>query len=170
MTISMSSASTPVFVSILKALSKCIGKARAHAEAKKFDPNVLVTVRLAPDMLPFKNQVLIACDSAKGCVARLSGVEAPVYEDNESSLSELEARIAKTIAFIESVPAEKLNGTEEKSISVPRRGFDPMQFTGEAYLKEFALPNFFFHATTAYALLRHNGVDLGKADFLGGGR
>ncbi|RKH27113.1 DUF1993 domain-containing protein [Corallococcus sicarius] len=168
MAISMSSASTPIFVSMLGALSKCISKARAHAEAKKFDPNVLVTVRLAPDMLPFKNQVQIACDSAKFCVARLSGVDAPAFEDNETSLSELEARIAKTIAFIESVPAEKLNGTEEKSISVPRRGHDPMQFSGEGYLKQFALPNFFFHVTTAYALLRHNGVDLGKADFLGG--
>ena len=170
MTISMSSASTPIFVSMLGALSKCIGKARAHAEAKKFDPNVLVTVRLAPDMLPFKNQVQIACDSAKFCVARLSGVDAPAFEDNETSLSELEARIAKTVAFIESVPAEKLNGTEEKGISVPRRGHDPMQFSGENYLKQYALPNFFFHVPTAYALLRHNGVDLGKADFLGGGR
>lgn len=167
MTISMSSASVPIFVTMLGNLSKCLGKARVHAETKKFDPNVLVTVRLAPDMLPFKNQVQIACDSAKFCVARLSGTEAPVFEDNEATLSELEARIAKTIAYLESVPREKLDGTEEKQVSVPRRGREPALFTGEKYLKHYALPNFFFHVTTAYALLRHNGVDVGKADFLG---
>ena len=168
MAISMSSASVPIFVTMLRNLSKFLGKARAHAEAKKFDPNVLVTARLAPDMLPFKSQVQIACDSAKFCVARLSGVDAPRFEDNEASLPELEERIAKTLAYLESVPREKLDGTEEKQVSVPRRGHEPMQYTGEQYLKHFALPNFFFHVTTAYALLRHNGVDLGKADFLGG--
>ncbi|MCP3144974.1 DUF1993 domain-containing protein [Pyxidicoccus xibeiensis] len=168
MAISMSSASVPIFVTMLGNLSKCLGKARAHAETKKFDPNVLVTARLAPDMLPFKNQVQIACDTAKFCAARLAGVDAPAFEDTEASLPELEERIAKTLAFLESVPHAKLDGTEEKQISVPRRGKDPMLFTGEQYLKHFALPNFFFHVTTAYALLRHNGVDLGKADFLGG--
>jgi hypothetical protein len=168
MAISMSSASAPIFVSMLGNLAKCLGKARAHAEAKKFDPNVLVTARLAPDMLPLKNQVQIACDSAKFCLARLAGVDAPSFPDTEATLPELEERIAKTLSFLESVPREKLDGTEEKQVSVPRRGADPMQFTGEQYLKHFALPNFFFHVTTAYALLRHNGVDLGKADFLGG--
>jgi hypothetical protein len=167
MTISMSSASVPIFVSMLGNLSKCLGKARAHADAKKFDPNVLVTVRLAPDMLPFKTQIQIACDSAKFCVARLSGTDAPSYEDNEATLTELEERIAKTIAWLESVPHGKLDGTEEKQVSVPRRGRDPLQFSGEQYLKHYAIPNFFFHVTTAYALLRHNGVDLGKSDFLG---
>jgi hypothetical protein len=167
MTISMSSASVPIFVSMLGNLSKCLGKARAHADAKKFDPNVLVTVRLAPDMLPFKTQVQIACDSAKFCVARLSGTDAPSYEDNEATLTELEERIAKTVAYLESVPREKLDGTEAKQVSVPRRGRDPLLFTGEQYLTQYALPNFFFHVTTAYALLRHNGVDLGKGDFLG---
>ncbi|QSQ22661.1 DUF1993 domain-containing protein [Pyxidicoccus parkwayensis] len=168
MSISMSSASVPIFVSMLGNLSKCLAKARAHAEAKKFDPNVLVTVRLAPDMLPFKNQIQIACDSAKLCVARLTGTDAPVFEDNEATLSELEARIAKTLAWLESVPREKLDGTEEKQVSVPRRNSEPLKYSGEQYLKHYALPNFFFHVTTAYALLRHNGVDLGKADFLGG--
>ncbi|MCY1023453.1 DUF1993 domain-containing protein [Pyxidicoccus sp. MSG2] len=167
MTISMSSASVPIFVSMLGNLSKCLGKARAHADAKKFDPNVLATVRLAPDMLPFKTQIQIACDSAKFCVARLSGTDAPSYEDNEATLTELEERIAKTISYLESVPREKLDGTEEKQVSVPRRGRDPLLFSGEQYLKSYALPNFFFHVTTAYALLRHNGVDLGKSDFLG---
>jgi uncharacterized protein len=168
MAISMSSASVPIFVKMLGNLSHCLAKARAHAEAKKFDPNVLVTVRLAPDMLPFKSQVQIACDSAKFCVARLAGVDAPSFEDNEASLPELEARIQKTIAFLESVPSAQLDGSEDKPVSVPRRGRDPLQFTGEQYLKHHALPNFFFHVTTAYALLRHNGVDLGKADYLVG--
>ncbi len=168
MPISMSSASVPIFVKMLGNLSHCLAKARAHAEAKKFDPNVLMGVRLAPDMLPFKSQVQIACDSAKFCVARLSGTEAPSFEDNEATLPELEARIAKTVAYLQSVPGAQLDGSEERPISVPRRGREPMQFTGEQYLKHYALPNFFFHVTTAYALLRHNGVDLGKADFLGG--
>ena len=168
MSISMHSASVPIFVRMLKNLSNCIDKAAAYAEAKKFDPKVLVESRLAPDMLPFRTQVQIACDAAKFGVARLAGIEAPKFADDEASLPELKTRIASTIAFLQGVPAASVDGSEGKAISVPRRNSEPMQFTGENYLRHLALPNFFFHVTTAYALLRHNGVDLGKSDFLGG--
>ena len=167
MTISMHSASVPIFVRMLKNLSNCLDKAAAYAETKKFDSKVLVEVRLAPDMLPFRTQVQIACDAAKFGVARLAGVEAPKFADDEASLAELKTRIAKTIDFLQSVPAASVDGSEDRSISVPRRNSEPMQFSGENYLKHMALPNFFFHVTTAYALLRHNGVDLGKGDYLG---
>ena len=169
MAISMHSASVPVFVRMLRNLSACIDKAAAHAESKKFDPKVLVESRLAPDMLPFRTQVQIACDAAKFGVARLAGVEAPKFADDETSFDDLKARIAKTIEFVQGVPAASVDGTEGKAISVPRRNSEPMQFTGENYLRFMALPNFFFHVTTAYALLRHNGVDLGKGDYLGNG-
>ena len=167
MSISMHSASVPIFVRMLKNLSNCLDKAAAYAETKKFDSKVLVEVRLAPDMLPFRTQVQIACDAAKFGVARLAGVEAPKFADDEASLAELKTRIAKTIDFLQSVPAASVDGSEDRSISVPRRNSEPMQFSGENYLRHMALPNFFFHVTTAYALLRHNGVDLGKGDYLG---
>jgi hypothetical protein len=166
MPITMHSASVPMFVRMLGNLNKFIEKAEAHAQAKKFDPAVYLVARLAPDMLPFTRQVQIACDTAKFCVARLAGVEAPKHEDNEASLADLKARIAKTLAFVQSVPAEQIAGTEDKDIHVPRRD-GVMVMKGEAYLKHFATPNFYFHVTTAYALLRHNGVELGKGDFLG---
>ncbi|MGA0610737.1 DUF1993 domain-containing protein [Caldimonas sp. KR1-144] len=167
MSITMHSASVPIFKRTLANLAAWLDKAQAHAEAKRFDTGVYLQARLAPDMLPFVKQVQIACDSAKLCVARLTGVEAPKHADTEASFDELRQRIAQTIAFIESVPAERFAGTEAMQISVPRRSGEPLQFDGESYLKHFALPNFFFHCTTAYALLRHNGVDLGKQDFLG---
>lgn len=167
MSITMHSASVPMFVRMLGNLVKFIEKAEAHAQAKKFDPAVYLTARLAPDMLPFTRQVQIACDTAKFCMARLGGVEAPKHEDNEASLGDLKARIAKTLAFIQSVPADQIVGTEDKDINVPRRD-GVLVMKGEAYLKHFATPNFYFHVTTAYALLRHYGVELGKADFLGG--
>jgi hypothetical protein len=166
MTISMHSASVPIFVRMLKNLTQWLDKAEAHAQAKKFEPAVYLGSRLAPDMLPFTNQIQIACDAVKFGIARLSGVEAPKFADDEASLADLKARIAKTIEFIESVPAAKIDGTEEKDVVVPRRD-GSMTLKGEAYLKHFVLPNFFFHVTTTYALLRHNGVALGKADFLG---
>ncbi len=166
MSISMYSASVPVFVHTLGNLARLLDKAEAHAAAKKFDPAVLLAARLAPDMLPFTKQVQIASDSAKLCVARLAGIEAPKFEDNESSIAELRTRIQRTIDFMKSVPAGQLDGSEGREISVPRRD-GVMKFEGEIYLKHYALPNFYFHVTTAYALLRHNGVDLGKADFLG---
>lgn len=167
MSITMHSASVPMFVRMLGNLVKFIEKAEAHAQAKKFDPSVYLTARLAPDMLPFTRQVQIACDTAKFCMARLGGVEAPKHEDNEASLGDLKARISKTLTFIQSVPADQIVGTEDKDINVPRRD-GVLVMKGEAYLKHFATPNFYFHVTTAYALLRHYGVELGKADFLGG--
>lgn len=170
MAFTMYSASVPVFALMLRNMNSWLDKAVAHAEAKKFDPAVYLTARLAPDMLPFTRQIQIASDNAKGCVARLGGVEIPKFEDNEATLDELRERIAKTLAFIESVPASAFEGAETRDIELPRRGAEPLRYKGEDYLRLFALPNFFFHATTAYALLRHWGVDIGKPDFLRGGR
>ena len=166
MSITMSSASVPVFVRMLSNMSAWLDKADAHAAAKKFDPSVYLGTRLAPDMLNFTKQIQIACDTAKFCVARLGGVEAPKFSDAESSLADLRARIDATIAYLKSVPAAQIDGSEDKDITIPRRD-GSMLMKGEAYLKHYALPNFFFHVTTAYALLRHNGVELGKMDFLG---
>jgi hypothetical protein len=166
MSISMHSASVPVFVRMLGNLLAWLDKAEAQAAARKFEPNVLLAVRLAPDMLPFVRQIQIACDAAKFGVARLAGVEAPKFEDNEASFAELRERIRKTIDYVQSVPAAQVDGTEDKDVTVPRRD-GPMVIKGEPYLRHFVLPNFFFHVTTAYALLRHNGVELGKADYLG---
>jgi hypothetical protein len=162
----MYSASVPVFTTMLGNLSHCLDKAQAYAETKKFDTAVLIPFRLAPDMLPFSRQVLIACDAAKLCVARLSGVDAPKFEDTESTLPELKARIQKTIDFLATVPADKLNGTEDKTITFPAGPGKTRSMQGEAYLKHYATPNMYFHITTAYAILRHNGVNLGKTDFL----
>jgi hypothetical protein len=170
MALTMHSASVPVFALMLRNMNGWLDKAVAHAEAKKFDPAVYLTARLAPDMLPFTRQIQIASDNAKGCVARLAGVEIPKFEDNEATLDELRQRIAKTLAFIESVPASAFEGAEARDVELPRRGQEPLRYKGEDYLRLFALPNFFFHATTAYALLRHWGVDLGKPDYLRGGR
>ncbi len=167
MTISMYSASVPVFVRMLGNLSACFDKAEAHAQAKGFDPNVLVGCRLAPDMLPLARQVQIACDAAKFAVARLAGVEAPAMADEEATIAELKQRIARTIAYVQSVPAAQIDGSDARAVEVPMRGREPLRLTGETYLTDFVLPNFYFHVTTAYALLRHNGVDLGKRDYLG---
>ena len=166
MSISMHSASVPVFIRMFANMTTWLDKAEAHAQAKKFDPSVYLTARLAPDMLPFVRQIQIASDGAKFGVSRLAGVEAPKFEDNEASFADLRERIAKTVAFIESVPADQIDGTEDKDIALPRRD-GTLMIKGEPYLKNFVLPNFYFHLTTTYALLRHNGVDLGKKDFLG---
>ncbi len=166
MSLSMHSASVPVFVRMLGNLSQWLAKAEAHAAAKKFEPGVLLGARLAPDMLPLVKQVQIACDAAKFGVARLAGVEAPKVDDTETTLAELQARVRLTIDYVLSVPAARLDGSDERDVTVPRRD-GPMVLKGEAYLKHFALPNFYFHVTTTYALLRHNGVELGKGDFLG---
>jgi hypothetical protein len=166
MPITLSSASLPIFRTGLANLGHCLAKAEANAAARKFDPNVFVNVRLAPDMLPFAAQIRIASDVAKLAVARIGGIEAPKFEDNESTFAELRQRIAKTQAFLESVPADKLDGREEVEITFPVGRDKTRTMKGEAYLKHWALPNFFFHITTAYALLRHNGVDLGKSDYL----
>lgn len=167
MTISMYSASLPLFVTMLKNLSTWLDKAEAFAQAKKFDVQVLLEARLAPDMLPFTRQIQIACDSAKFGIARLAVEEAPKMDDSEASIAELKARIQRTLDYIQSVPAVKVVGSEERDVQVPMRGREALQFKGEAYLQQFVLPNFFFHITTAYAILRHNGVELSKADFLG---
>ncbi len=166
MSISMHSASAPVFVRMLKNLLTWLDKAEVHAQTKKFDVNVLLTARLAPDMLPFSAQIQIAADAAKFGVARLAGVEAPKFDDKEASIAELKERVRKTVEFVQSVPAAKINGSEDKDITVPRRD-GSMVLKGEVFLKYFSLPNFFFHVTTTYALLRHNGVELGKVDYLG---
>lgn len=166
MSITMYSASVPVFVRMFDNMTKWLDKAEAHAAAKKFDPAVYMQLRLAPDMLAFPRQIQIASDGAKFGVARLGGVEAPKFEDNESSIAELRERIAKTLAFVQSVPEANIVGTEEKDITVPRRD-GSIVVKGEIYLRQFVMPNFYFHVTTAYALLRNNGVELGKSDFLG---
>ncbi|HEY8706920.1 MAG TPA: DUF1993 domain-containing protein [Burkholderiaceae bacterium] len=166
MSITMHTASAPVFVRMLGNLGTWLDKAEAHAQAKKFDPAVYLGARLAPDMLPFTKQIQIACDGAKFGVSRLAGIEAPKFDDSEASIAELRERVRATVAFIQSVPASKIDGTEDKDVTIPRRD-GPMTLKGEFYLKHYVMPNFYFHLTMAYALLRHNGVELGKADYLG---
>jgi uncharacterized protein len=170
MPISMHAVALPTLNQMLRNMSRWLDKAEASAASRRFDPQVYLTMRLAPDMLPFPRQVQIACDNAKGCVARLAGVEVPKFEDNEASLADLKARIAKTLDFINSVPALSFEGAETRPIEIPMRTGDPLRFEGQGYLLNFALPNVYFHVTTAYALLRQAGVDLGKADYLGGQR
>ena len=166
MNISMYQASVPRFVNILGNLSNILDKAQAHVDARKLDAATLTGYRLFPDMLPMSAQVLIACDTAKGVVARLAGLEIPVYEDTEKTLADLKARIAKTIAFIQSVGPEQIDGTEEKAI-VTKRGDKETHYKGMQFLLGHAIPNFYFHVTTTYNILRHNGVEIGKRDFLG---
>jgi hypothetical protein len=166
----MYSASVPVFQHMLKNLVHILDKGEQYAAARKFDPAVLTTYRLAPDMLPFTRQILIACDAAKNGVARISGVEAPKFEDNEATFPELKARVQKTLDYLASVPASALDGTEDKDITFPIGRDATRTMKAQAYLNTWALPNFFFHITTAYAILRHNGVELGKQDYLVGAR
>ena len=167
MPISMHQASAPRFAHALKSLSAILAKAQAHCEAKKIDPLVMTASRLYPDMFPLTRQVQVACDAAKGAVARLAGVEIPKHEDTEKTFDELKARIQKTLDFIASVKPAQVDGTEEKEIVLKLRGND-VPFKGAQYLLAYAWPNFYFHAATAYNILRHNGVEIGKADFLGG--
>ena len=166
MTISMYQASVPRFVNTLGNLSSILDKAQAHVDAKKLEPTAVTTFRLFPDMLPMTKQVQIACDTAKGVVARLAGAEIPVYEDNEKTLAELKARIAKTIAFIQTVTPAQIDGSEDKEIVI-KRGDKETRYKGMQFLLGQALPNFYFHVTTAYNILRHNGVEIGKRDYLG---
>jgi hypothetical protein len=167
MAISMHSASAPIFVKLLGNLLGVLDKAEAHAAARKFDPANYLGLRLAPDMLPFTRQVQIASDAAKGAMARLAGVDVPKWEDNEASFADLRARIQKTIDYVKGFAPAQIDGSEQREITIPMRQGDALKFDGETFLKHFALPNFFFHVTTAYALLRHAGVELGKRDFLG---
>ena len=166
MSLSLFEASIPTFVHTLHSLKAILEKAVAHAEARKFDANVFVSMRLYPDMLPLNRQVQIATDAAKAAAARLSGTEAPKFEDDETTMAELLMRVTKTIDYLRSFKAEQFEGAESRAINVktPRATFN---FNAVDYLRHWALPNFFFHVTTAYALLRHGGVEIGKADFLG---
>jgi len=166
MTISMYQASVPLFRTLLGALSNNLDKAAAFCEAKKIDPSVLVNGRLAPDMFPLSRQVQIASDMAKGAVARLAGVEVPTWADTEKTFDELTSRIAKTLAYIDGFTAAQIDGSEGREITLKMGGKDTT-FTGQRYLIGFVIPNVTFHCTTAYNILRHNGVDVGKKDFLG---
>ncbi len=166
MTISMYQASVPCFVRTLGNLSAILDKAQAHVDAKKLDPAALTAYRLYPDMFPMTRQVQIACDAAKGGVARLAGLAIPVHEDNEKTLAELQARIAKTLAFVQSVTPAQIDGSEDKDIVI-KRGDTETHFKGQQFLLGNVLPNFYFHVTTAYNILRHNGVEIGKRDYLG---
>jgi len=165
MPISMYRASVPVFLQILPCTSAILDKTATYAAAKKIEEKVFLEARLYPDMFPLTRQVQIAADFAKGCVARLAGVEPPKFPDTESSLEELKARIAKTIAFIKEFKPSQIDGSEERDISL-QMGGQTRAFKGENYLISVVLPNFFFHTTTTYAILRHNGIELGKQDFL----
>lgn len=166
MSISMYSASVPVFTRTLNNLIQILEKAQAHAEAKKIKPEVLLNARLFPDMFALTRQIQIASDFAKGTAARLAGLEPPSYPDTESSFAELITRVQKTIDFLNTITADKINGSENRDIVLKMHSGE-LHFKGEAYLTQFSLPNFYFHATTAYAILRHNGIELGKADFIG---
>jgi len=165
MSLSMYEASIPVFINQLNNLSGILKKGEEHAIAKKIEPEVFINARLAPDMFPLSRQVQIATDGVKGCAARLAGVDVPSYPDTEKTFAELQARITKTIDFIKVFRANQIDGTEDKKIVLKLRDQEVI-FPGQIYLLSFVLPNLFFHVTTAYAILRHNGVDVGKRDFL----
>jgi uncharacterized protein len=166
MSISIYELSIPPMLRGLDNLTAFIDKAAAHAEQKKFDSKVLAEARVFPDMLPFTAQIQIACDTAKGAAARLANVEIPKHEDTEKTLPELKARIVKAAAFLKSIKPEQMQGDERRPILMqfPEA---TLRFTALSYLTDFVLPNFYFHVTTAYALLRHNGVELSKRDYLG---
>jgi uncharacterized protein len=168
MSYTMARASVPAFEIALNALSVVLEKGEAFAAAKKIEPSVLLGSRLAPDMFPLVRQVQIATDTAKRGAARLAGVEPPVYDDNETSFAELKDRIAKTIAFLKSIDSGKIDASVAREITIPLGANNKGQMQGGDYLEYFVLPNMYFHVTAAYAILRHNGVDLGKRDFLGG--
>jgi hypothetical protein len=162
----MYQASVPVFARALNNLATVLEKAAAHAEAKKIGATVLINFRLYPDMLPLSTQVQIAADSAKGGVARLAGVEAPKYEDNEASIAELIARLRKTVTYLESIKSEQIDGSEDKTITWKTQTTS-RSMQGMPYLLSHVTPNVYFHVTTAYDILRHCGVEIGKKDFLG---
>ena len=166
MTISMYQASVPVFARGLSSLKTILTKGAAHAAAKKIDESVFLDARLFPDMLAFARQIYIATDFARGTVARLSGTEPPKWEDNEKTFAELIARVDRAIEAVKSFSAAQIDGSETRTVTRPVRG-EPKHFTGINYLLQYAMPNFYFHTTTAYAILRSNGVEIGKGDFIG---
>lgn len=166
MSLSMYQASIPVFTRQLNNLSTILGLAASQAETRKIEPGVLLNARLAPDMFPLVRQVQIACDTAKAGIALLAGIEAPQQADDETSFAELQARIATTLAFLQSVAPSQIDGSEERDLVLRRRDKET-HFQGQAFLLDHVLPNFYFHYSTAYAILRHNGLAIGKRDFLG---
>ncbi|RCS59879.1 DUF1993 domain-containing protein [Parvibium lacunae] len=165
-TLDMFTLTVPVFSRALNNLLHILQKAQAHVEAKQLDPAALIQFRLFPDMFPLARQVQIATDMSKGCVARLAGVEIPGYADNETTFADLIARVEKTLAFIASITPAQLADTADKEIVLPLR-VRTLTFSGLVYVQSFAIPNLYFHITTSYNILRHNGVELGKMDFLG---
>jgi hypothetical protein len=167
MSFSIYDASIPPMIRMLQSISKIIDKAVAQAKSEDKDPATLLEARLAPDMHPFPRQIQIMSDAAKGAAARLAGVEAPAMPDTETTFAELQARISKTIDFLKSVSADKFAGAEDREV-VLKFPSGEMKFSGRDFLTQFALPNFYFHATTAYGLLRHRGIAIGKMDYLGG--
>ncbi len=164
---SMSNASIPVFEISLNALSALVDKAATYAEGKKIDPTVILNARLFPDMFAFTRQVQSACDQAKNGAARFAGIDPPRYEDTETTIAELKARIAKTLAFVKTVDVKKIDASAAREITFPLGPTNKGHMTGADYLNHFVLPNFYFHLTTSYDILRHCGVEVGKRDFLG---
>lgn len=164
---SLSAASLPVFTQTLGAMAIWLEKAEAFCAAKKIDPSVLAAMRLAPDMLPLSRQILIACDFAKNTPARLSGIEPPKFEDSEKTLAELKERIARTLAYIGTLPHAAIDGGSSRDVVFPMGPDRKGSMKGSNYLTHYALPNFYFHSSVAYAILRHNGIELGKRDFMG---
>lgn len=167
MALSMYTASVPVFRQLLGSLETLLQKAEAHAAERKIDPDALLQARLFPDMFPLAKQVQVACDFAKSVPARLAGAEVPSYEDNERSFADLGARIAKTRAFIDSLDAARFDGSEQREIVLRPGTPKERKLDGQAYLLQYGLPQFFFHVATAYDLLRHNGIEIGKKDYMG---
>ena len=166
MTLSMYQACVPPCIHALQNLSAILTKAENYAQSRKIDPSVLINARLYPDMFPLVRQIQIASDVIKGGCARLSGAEAPSFEDKEATFPELQERIAKTIAFIKGLKAEQFEGSETRAIALKVGGQD-LKFEGQPYLLQFVIPNVYFHISIAYAILRHNGLDIGKKDYLG---
>jgi hypothetical protein len=162
----MYTVSVPVLRQILTSLAAILAKAESHVDTKKLEPDALLQARLFPDMFPLLRQVQLATDFAKGIAARLGGVDVPRYDDVEHDFAGLQARLEKTLAFLDSVPREAIDAGAERDITIGT-GANQRQFKGQAYLLHYALPNFYFHATTAYDILRHNGIDIGKRDFVG---
>lgn len=166
MSISMYKATVPVFITMLTNLSAILKKADHYAESKKIEPSALINARLAPDMFTLARQIQIATDSAKGCAARLANMEIPSFPDTETTFSQLHERLSKTISFLKTVHASEVDGSEERTISLKIAGRE-MNFKGQEFALHFALPNFYFHISMAYAILRHNGLEIGKKDYLG---
>jgi uncharacterized protein len=166
MSLSMYQASVPALIQMLNNLSAILDKAEAYANIRKIDPEVLLNYRLAPDMLPFVRQIQIAADLAKGAAARLASVEVPKHDDTEKTFADLKARLAKTVTFVQSLKPSDIDGSEDREITLTL-GEHTMSFKGQPYLVHFVMPNFYFHCTTAYDILRHCGVEVGKRDFIG---